>query len=385
MNSNTNDKSGINCLAGFAFQIRVFACQALLLKENDIVEFETIDDVNVKIHAKNIDDKEDAFRCNVKSEHSNNLIQVKRTKLSQDLFNKTLFNWILQRDTGVDISAFTIFSEHSYQNEDTMFSISAEELYNLAILTTKKKANAIEVRIKKRYSGKFDEFEEAYNDILSKYKFIGDKDINLSIYNTAKRDLRFSEETVALYNDRLTHFMDTIQNNILNAVNKKQSYSFSHKDLIRVFEDLNTGINTENYCPPYYSFKNNLDYVTLSNSDIKDLRETKQLLTCDLAPNRMIERLKQLMYYKHFRYLSVENGKQSKPKSIEETSYNNFQSVLEDIQEQNDTPRTRLLETEKRTNSYAQNEETKWGSCIYLTGENVKNQISWKDNIDDSN
>jgi hypothetical protein len=119
-------------LAGFAFQIKVFAYYVLCLENNsESVEFETIDDVNVKISNSNIDAKADAFRCNAKSEQSNKLIQVKRTTLSQDLFNKTLFNWILQRDTGINTSQFTLFSEHSYQNEDKMFSKSAEELYNL--------------------------------------------------------------------------------------------------------------------------------------------------------------------------------------------------------------------------------------------------------------
>lgn len=384
MASNNNAQSGINSLAGFAFQIKVFAYYTLCLKNDfDSVEFETIDDVNVKISNSNIDHKADSFRCNVKSELSNNLVQVKRTKLSQDLFNKTLFNWILQRDTGINVSQFTLFSEESYQNEDTMFSMSTEALYNLAINTTKRKANAIEVMIKNRYLDKFSEFKEAYDDILSKYEFIGDKNIDLFIYNTAKRDLRYSEKTMALYNERLAYFMNTLQNNILEAVNKKESYTFSYDDLVRIFEDLNTSINIKNYCPPYYSFKNNLDYVTLTHSEVKDLRETKQLLACELAPSRTIERLKQLMYYKHFRYLSVENGKESKPKSIEETTYNNFQSVLEDMHE--DTPKKRLLETEKRTNSHAQNEETKCGSCIYLTGEKIQNQISWKDDINDNN
>lgn len=58
LENNINDKSGINCLAGFAFQIKVFAYYSLLLqKQGDSVEFETIDDVNVKITDNNIDSK----------------------------------------------------------------------------------------------------------------------------------------------------------------------------------------------------------------------------------------------------------------------------------------------------------------------------------------
>lgn len=386
MNSNSNDKSGINCLAGFAFQIKVFAYQALLLKENDIVEFETIDDVNVKIHAKNIDDKADAFRCNVKSEHSNNLIQVKRTKLSQDLFNKTLFNWILQRSTGIDISGFTLFSESSYKNNDTMFSISAEELYNLAVNTTKEKSNAIEVKIKNQYYNKFSEFEEAYNDISNKYEFIGDKDIDALIYNIAKRDLRCEENTEAIYKERLKTFMETMQNNVLSAVNKKESYVFTYSNLMGLYEEISDRISNKSYEPPYHLYKDELDYVNINDSRIAHPRETKQLLTCSLNTKRIIERLKQLIYYKHFRNLSAENHFTLTPEEIEESTYENFNSVLDEIEGTlEDTPKKRLLETEKRPNSSAKTDAIRKGSCIYLTGENIKNQISWKDDIDDNN
>ena len=175
--------------------------------------------------------------------------------------------------------------------------------------------------------------------------------------------------------------MNTIQNNIMNAIDKKEPYILSYEGLIKIYEDLNTSINDDSYYPPYYSYKQNLDFVTLSHSNIKNLRETKQLLACNLSEYNTLERLKQLKYYQHFRYLSMENGKESKPKSIEQVSFNNFNNVLEEIKDTDrDTPKNRLLETEKRNNSYAQNsDEIRCGSCIYLTGDNVQNQISWED------
>ena len=39
----------------------------------------------------------------------------------------------------------------------------------------------------------------------------------------------------------------------------------------------------------------------------------------------------------------------------------------------------RLFETEKMDNNYSPNDDIRKGSCIYLTGENISNQISWKD------
>lgn len=42
------DKSGINSLGGFAYQIKVFVLYMLSIDENMQAEFETIDDVAVK-------------------------------------------------------------------------------------------------------------------------------------------------------------------------------------------------------------------------------------------------------------------------------------------------------------------------------------------------
>ena len=149
---------------------------------------------------------------------------------------------------------------------------------------------------------------------------------------------------------------------------------------------MNTALNENTYWPPYYSFKEKFEYITLEHSEVSGLRETKQLLYCNLQPKNAIERIKKLLYYKHFRTLSIENGKTSKPISIENTTYDNFQSVLEELTNSMlDKPITRLLETEKHDNSHAIDNDIRKGSCIYLTGDNVVNQISWKDDKDVNN
>ncbi len=381
-NENQNKKYGIHSLAGFAFQIKVFAYYALYItKENESIEFETIDDVNVKITDKNIDKKTDLFICKANYNDINKLVQVKRTKLSQEDFHKTLFNWILQNKNFTRVSKYILFSDKSYNNTDLMFNDSAEVLYSKAIKTEHSRADSIEVQIKNMYQDNFEDFKSIYDNILQNYEFIGNKDIDELIYEQAKHEFRYLSTNSALYSGRLEHYMNTIQNNIMNAIDKKEPYILSYEGLIKIYEDLNTSINDDSYYPPYYSYKQNLDFVTLSHSNIKNLRETKQLLACNLSEYNTLERLKQLKYYQHFRYLSMENGKESKPKSIEQVSFNNFNNVLEEIKDTDrDTPKNRLLETEKRNNSYAQNsDEIRCGSCIYLTGDNVQNQISWED------
>ncbi len=378
-NLNTN-KYGISSLAGFAFQIKVFSYFVLdIYDNNDSIEFETIDDVNLKITPKNIDNNADKFISKLNSKEENKLIQVKRAKLSQDDYCKTLYNWILETNKTANISEYILFSEHTYNNEDLMFTISAKELLNKAIKTTHKRSDSIEVKIKKLYKNKYSEFEHIYNYIKQRYLFIGNKDINDIIYEKAKFNLRFLESNRALYNERLKYFMLTIQNNILNAINCKKPYILSYQDTIRIYEDINL-INQDNYCIPYCSYRDTLEEFNLSDTKIANLRETKQLKACKLSEYNLKERLNKLAYYTHFRNLSSENGKESIPKSIELTTFNNFQTVLEELEDQNeDTPRNRLFRTEHKSNSHAKDEETKQGSCIFLTGENVLNQISWKE------
>ena len=91
------DSSGINSLGGFSYQIRVFVYyMSLLKKEGMQIEFETIDDVNIReINADNIDENNENFINNVQGLNSNIAIQVKRTKVTPDVAKKVLLNWIL--------------------------------------------------------------------------------------------------------------------------------------------------------------------------------------------------------------------------------------------------------------------------------------------------
>lgn len=66
------DFSGINSLSGFSFQIRVFCYYMLDLKEEMQIEFETIEDVNVKnLKVENIDENSENFRSILSSEVCN--------------------------------------------------------------------------------------------------------------------------------------------------------------------------------------------------------------------------------------------------------------------------------------------------------------------------
>ena len=78
----------------------------------------------------------------------------------------------------------------------------------------------------------------------------------------------------------------------------------------------------------------------------------------------------------------MENNRVNKIDEIEETTFEAFQNVKFKLKKmRTDTPYNRLEETKKYPNSYAQNDQIKYGASIHLTKENIgEKQISWEDN-----
>ncbi|MEM5643087.1 hypothetical protein AAHB52_20890 [Bacillus toyonensis] len=68
--------------------------------------------------------------------------------------------------------------------------------------------------------------------------------------------------------------------------------------------------------------------------------------------------------------------------NIENTTYENFCSVKEELEaDDEDSPVKRLNGTKKMDNSYVRNNQTRYGSCIYLIKDDIDEEIkiSWED------
>lgn len=89
MDTYTSDKSGINSLGGFAYQIKVFVSYMLSMDENMQAEFETVDDVSIKkITPDTIDDNEDKFRNLIVSPKELKQFRLREQLLLRKLQNK---------------------------------------------------------------------------------------------------------------------------------------------------------------------------------------------------------------------------------------------------------------------------------------------------------
>jgi hypothetical protein len=90
------------------------------------------------------------------------------------------------------------------------------------------------------------------------------------------------------------------------------------------------------------------------------------------------------MYYHATSLKYMENNRTSRIDDIEETTFESFDRVKFNLKKQNeDSPYNRLEETKKQPNSFAENEQIRFGSSIHLTKEDTgEKQISWKDEDD---
>lgn len=373
------DSSGINSLGGFSFQIKVFVYYMLLLKEGMQLEFETIEDINIKnLKKENIDQKSENFISKLYEHKSNIAIQVKKTSITNSVAQQILLNWILLESSDNQITDYILFTDSKYANKDIIFSESAKTIFSTINKSTKKK-NANITKVKDIYKDKYADFEKILNLIKNKYTFISMEDID------AKIDIGYSEHfrkaaNVVVYNQRLNELLQHITVQILDSVNKGEPYLLGYEDFIKTIEDISNRLTEKVTAPLYADFKK-IHTIDLSNSKVSGSREYRQLVACQLSESLIKQHLLYGMYYENTLHKYMETNKISKIEEIEETTYENFEYVKFRLQKSNeDEPYNRLHETKKMPNSHAENEQIRYGSGIYLTRESiVENQISWED------
>jgi len=373
------DNSGINSLRGFSFQIKVFVYYMLDLKEGMQLEFETIEDVNLKkIKADNIDENSENFRSTFLSTEANQAIQVKRTTITNAVATKILLNWILLESSNHNVSKYVLLTESAYNNKDNIFDGSLKDLFQ-TIIESNKKANATISKVKNLYKNNFEDFENIINKIKEKYEFLSVDDIDRNIDDKCVFHFRKAANEV-VYGQRLKELLQHITVEIMDAVNQKKPFTIDCCGFIKLIEDISTRF-TEFFTAPNYADFKNINPIDLSNSELSKSREYHQLVACNLTDNLLKQHLTFKNYYENTLYKYMETNKQSRIKEIEETTFENFENVVFRLQlDESDVPFNRLDETKKMTNSHAGNDQIRYGCGIYLTKDGiVNNQISWED------
>ncbi len=379
----SNNDSGIKSLSGFAYQIRVFIYY--MSKMNEVtqqIEFETLEDVvvnNTKVSVS-IDEQSDSFRSLFRKSNGYYAIQVKRTKINNSTKNKLLYNWLLLESKNLKISKYILYTEDEYDNTGELFDISHEELYKL-VINSDKRSNALISKVKSEYIGNPLKFQKAYEKIRGNYEFVSEKNLDNEILDGFKIHFRKRTESDLIFALRVKEFIGNITSDIIAAVNNQNSYECTFHQMMQKIEDITNRIQDEHYEPDYMSFKR-IRGVNLSDPSILQSREYLQLLKCNLSEKRIEEHLIYQQYYENIKYRLLEDYKINIIENIENVTYGNFCSVKEDLEaDDEDSPVKRLNNTKKMDNSYVRNNQTRFGSCIYLTKDDIDEnmKISWED------
>jgi hypothetical protein len=374
------DSSGISSLGGFSYQIRVFVYFMLLLEDNMQIEFETIDDVNIKkIKPNEIDDNDENFISKIRGKGSNTAIQVKRTSIPEGVAQKVLLNWMLLEASENVVTKYVLFTDQQYNNKDILFNKSAEELFK-CVEKSDNSAKAIITKVKKKFKNNFKNFEEKYNSINEKYEFISLENIDEKIDEASAKLFRKAGINKVVYYGRIRELLQHITVEIMEAVNNKNAYVFRFNEFMALIEDICSRMTEEVNRPLYYDFKK-MHTINFKDLKVANSREYKQLVACELSQVLIEQHLGFCGYYENLRLSYLETSKIGKIKDIEETTYENFQNAKFRLQRSGkDEPYNRLEETKKRSNSQTDSEQLKFGSSIYLTKEETEDiQISWED------
>lgn len=379
-----SNTSGIKSLAGFSYQIRVFTYYLIDMKQGMRAEFETLEDVNINNSSDDIDNNLESYASKIRSYSHNEAIQVKRTNISNSDAEKILLNWLLLEKSENNISNFVLFTDSKYNNTDNVFIEKPDSLYR-KIIKSNKKANAIISKVKVQFKNKYEEFESVYNSIKSKYDFVSVDDIDVEIENKCVELFRKAGVCYPTYIQRIKELMSYVNVEIMESINYHKPFIITYDEFMRKIEDISYRITDSIKSPDYCEFKRN-NTINFSNLSIANSREYKQLLVCELPPSLIEMHLIYKAYYEYLRFSYLETNKQSNIKNIEELSYENFENVKYKLLcNSSDRPINRLNDTKSEPNSYASNEQIKYGSCIYLTKEDIDKgkQISWEDKLNE--
>ena len=377
------DKSGINSLGGFVFQIDTFIYYALNLNPSESLEYETIEDVSIRKQDE-LDKKEDSFRTKLITSESYKAIQVKRTDITNEVAERVLMNWILLENSGLNIDKYILWGDKSYSNNGNIKNIDNNALHEKIKENTDRSSKSIAKQIKDLFAKDYENFNTIVNNIKSKHEFIENESITDTLIETAKDVFHKDGVFNPVYIARINALRSRLSFEILQAIKNKTSYKLDYTTIRKMIVDITQTI-TNDY--PIISFAEHKKLHPIHINEIEHLREVQQLRHCKLSDNEVIRRMFKCNYYHDYQFQLKEQARISEKEDIEATAFDNFEEVKEQLSRHGkDDPYERLTQTEAKENSSCHNQHIRKGVCIYLTKDSsitAEKQISWKDDEDE--
>lgn len=371
------ENGGIYSLAGFAYQIKVFILQVLELKIGYVLEYETIDDVALKMTADKMDEYEDEL-CSILTATSRKAIQVKKTQVTKSIAKKVVKNWILADKNNDDIEQFVLVIDREVVT-DVFADLDVDEIFEEINVATGNKSIDAKVKLIGYTEA---ELKQKVRDIVSKASVQKYENIDAEIENKFKDFFIRFGVSEATYYIRIKEFLQQITVEILDAVGNGQPYRLTYENMSQIKNRIVTNYTDEKWEPSFSQFRR-LKKVNLEDLAVIKSREYQQLQTCESLKEEDIYRhLQWGEYYVNSKRGYYERGMASLVDDLENTAYDNFCDAKMELRNRSeDTPDNRLIETKLKSNSKAVDEQIRYGVCINLTSEDTDEsiQISWKD------
>lgn len=371
------DNSGIYSLAGFAYQIKVFVLQVLELKSGYTLEYETIDDVALKMTADKLEGHEDEL-CSILTATSRTAIQVKRTQVTNSIAKKVVKNWLLTDKNNDDIEQFVLVTDREVDG-NIFANLDDDEIVKEVNTATGNKSIDAKVKL---IGYTETELKQKVRDVKSKAKVQICENIDTKIEDKFKDFfIRFGVNE-ATYYGRIKELLQQLTVEILDAVGKGQAYQLSYEKMCQIRNSIITNYTDEKWEPNFSQFRK-LKKVSLNDLAVIKTREYQQLRMCKMLQDDDISRhLQWGEYYANSKRGYYERGMAGIVDDIETTAYENFCDVKMELRNNSeDTPDNRLIKTKSKSNSKAVDNQIRYGVCINLTSEDTDEsiQISWKD------
>lgn len=286
-----DDNGGIYSLAGFAYQIKVFILQVLELKTGYTLEYETIDDVALKMPADKIDEYEDKL-CSVLTATNRKAIQVKKTQVTRCIAKRIVKNWILADKNNDDIGQFVLITDRDAAT-NVFTDLDEDEISKEVNMATGKKS--IDAKVKLIGYTEV-ELKQKVRDIVSKANVQIYENIDAEIENKFKDFFIRFGVSEATYFIRIKEFLQQITVEILDAVGNGQPYRLTYESMSKIKNRIVINYTDEKWEPSFSQFRR-LNKVNIEDLAVIKSREYQQLQTC--------ESLKEEDIYRHLQWGNI--------------------------------------------------------------------------------
>lgn len=268
------ENGGIYSLAGFAYQMKVFILQILEIKSGCTLEYETIDDVALKMTADDMDEHEDEL-CSILGATNRKAIQVKKTQVTKSIVKKVVKNWILADKKHHDIENFILVTDREIST-DILVDLDVNEICEEVKIATGNKSIDAKVKL----------IGYTESELIQKIKDI------------------VSKASIHKYEDIDTEIIEGFKDYFIRAAVTEPTYILRIKQLI---QQVTVEITDDKWEPRFSEFRK-LKKVNLSDLAIIKSREYLQLIESTSLTSADISRHLQyaaeesaaFMFYKNF-------------------------------------------------------------------------------------